>query len=367
MKKILLIGCGHAHLFVLEYLITNTVPDTQVILISPSIWHEYSGMLPGWMAGYYVLDDCRINIKKLVEKTQVTFIEDTVTAMRAEECYVVLSSKQRVYYDSLSLDIGSDIRMDSLAQLGAICTPVKPFDEFRSSWTHIIAQSQKKSGYTLVVIGGGAAGVELSFAAQDVFLKKSPSSKVILIAGQGGILRNHAAAVKEKVQKALSRYNIHVISQRAIADNGKLLLDNGQAVSADKIIAATQAMPAAWLSQSQLALDSEGYVLVNRFHQSVSHVAIFAVGNVCSREDTHLERSGVHAVRVGPILVNNLLAHKQGKALKSYNPRKKVLYLLACPNQRAIASWGRWSAHGIWIWRLKDWIDRHFISRFTIR
>ena len=64
MKKVILVGGGHAHVFVLDYLIKNTPADVDVTIISPSAWQDYSGMLPGWMAGYYDLSDCRINVKR---------------------------------------------------------------------------------------------------------------------------------------------------------------------------------------------------------------------------------------------------------------------------------------------------------------
>ena len=78
-----------------------------------------------------------------------------------------------------------------------------------------------------------------------------------------------------------------------------------------------------------------------------------------------MQRSGVHAVRAGPILATNLKAVLKGEALSSYQPQPKSLYLLACGPRYAIASWGAWSAEGRWVWAWKDWIDRRFISRFT--
>jgi len=367
MKKVILVGGGHAHVFVLDYLIKNTPADVDVTIISPSAWQDYSGMLPGWMAGYYDLSDCRINVKALAFRANVTFIEDVVMDMRADESYVVLGDGRRLNYDILSLDIGSETHLGSLSEIGSGLVPIKPFDQFRDTWHRIVQTSQEVPNYKLIIVGGGAAGVELAFAARSALIAHSPLSKVTLVAGRRGVLWNHGEAVRRRVVNQLDKQGIHVISQRATGDSGRLLLDDGHVLTADHIIAATNSSPAQWLKQSQMALSTDGYVSVNAHHCSVSHANIFAAGNVCSREDINLERSGVHAVKAGPVLAHNIFACLEEKPLKSYCPGQRSLYLLLCSNHRAIASWGRYSAEGVWVWRIKNWIDRGFIQRFTLK
>lgn len=367
MKKIILVGGGHAHVFVLDYLSKNALINVDVTLISPSVWQDYSGMLPGWMAGYYDLYDCRINVKALALRANVTFIEDVVMAMRADESYVVLGSERRLSYDILSVDIGSETDLGSLAMVGSKLIPIKPFDRFRDAWHRIVQASQDIPNYKLAIVGGGAAGVELAFAARHRLLTHSPQSSVTLVAGRRGVLWGHSLAVRTRVINQLDKQGIQVISQRATGQAGRLLLDDGYFVTADSIIAATSSSPAKWLKQSQVTLSEDGYIRVNSHHRSVSHMNIFAAGNVCSREDIDLERSGVHAVKAGPVLAHNIFASIEDKPLISYYPKQKSLYLLLCSNHRAIASWGRWSAEGQWVWRIKDWIDRGFIQKFTLK
>ena len=60
-------------------------------------------------------------------------------------------------------------------------------------------------------------------------------------------------------------------------------------------------------------------------------------------------------------------AHGQGEALDSYTPQQRTLYLLSLGKRRALASWGRWSIAGDWVWRWKDHIDRQFVTRYSGR
>jgi NADH dehydrogenase FAD-containing subunit len=120
------------------------------------------------------------------------------------------------------------------------------------------------------------------------------------------------------------------------------------------------------LQTSGLRLDAQGYVAVDACHRSVSHGDVYAAGDVCSREDAHFARSGVHAVRAGPVLAANLAAALTGGRFREYQPRRRSLYLLACGPRHAIVSWGSLSADGGWAWWWKDRIDRGFVGRHAV-
>jgi NADH dehydrogenase FAD-containing subunit len=118
------------------------------------------------------------------------------------------------------------------------------------------------------------------------------------------------------------------------------------------------------LQPSGLALDAQGFVAVDACQRSTSHAHVFAAGDVSSRTDRTLARSGVYAVRAGPALATNLAATLAGQPLKAHQPPRNTLNLIACGDRFAIASWGAYSAQGRWVWRLKDWIDRRFLQRY---
>ena len=135
----------------------------------------------------------------------------------------------------------------------------------------------------------------------------------------------------------------------------------------DALVATTGAKALDWLRTSHLGVDAKGFVTVNAQHQSTSHADVFAVGDCCVRVDTAMQRSGVHAVRAGPVLAHSLRRVVAGQALQAYRPRKRSLYLLACGPRHAVASWGAWSAQGAWVWHWKDHIDRGFVQRFSVQ
>lgn len=366
MKRLVLVGSGHAHLFVLEALARYPRPDLAVILITPGRWQYYSGMLPGWMAGHYRLDACRIDMRSLAKNAGALLLEDAVVGMDADQHGVCLPDGRMVHYDLVSLDTGSETNTAWLAGLGDRLLPVKPIQAFAVAWESIIATAQTRNTCRLIVVGGGAAGVELAMAAHHALGRVCRSAQIMLVAGDSGLLSSHGEAVRQRVIQALKHRGIEVFAQRGAGVGEGILLEDGRYLAADQVIAATGARAPVWLELSHLALDSEGYVRVDAHQRSCSHPDVFAAGDVCARYDVAMARSGVQAVRAGPVLAHNLIAALDGRSLRTFTPRQCVLYLLACGDRQAIASWGRFSAEGAWVWRWKDFIDRRFVRRFSV-
>jgi NADH dehydrogenase FAD-containing subunit len=113
MTHLVLLGAGHAHLFVLQRLLStlqNTPDICKVTLISPQRWQFYSGMIPGWIEGIYSLDQCRINIKNLLKGSDIHFVELDAIGIDPDAQTIQLSDASSVHYDLLSIDIGSGVR-----------------------------------------------------------------------------------------------------------------------------------------------------------------------------------------------------------------------------------------------------------------
>jgi pyridine nucleotide-disulfide oxidoreductase family protein len=322
-------------------------------------------MLPGWVAGHYTQAQCRVDLDPLIKASGARLVLDQIVGMDAARRCVGFTHSPHLEYDLLSLDVGSETNTSRLETLGDKLLPVKPLDNFFALWPRILAAAKAKKNYKLVVIGGGAAGVEMALAAQQAFTHAGIDGQVDLVASESGLLPGHAKGVQTRVQRFAERAGLCLHFVRGVGAEDGVLLADGHLVPADQVIAATGARPAVWLGLSKLGLDERGYILVDKYHRSVSHPNVFAAGDVCARPDTVMSRSGVHAVHAGPVLAENLMAIINGGVLRPYNPKRRSLYILSCGPRYAVASWGQWSAEGQWVWRWKDWIDRGFIRQFS--
>jgi pyridine nucleotide-disulfide oxidoreductase family protein len=363
-RHLVLAGGGHAHVLVLEHLAQHPLHDTQVTLVSPSGWQTYSGMLPGLMTGQYPAEACRIDLRPLARRAGVRFIESRVNGLTTTPAELRLSDGSTLSYDLLSLDVGSEVDDQALQPLGPRLWPLKPLDVFHERWQALLQSHANAAPPRLAVVGGGAAGVEAALAASVAWRQRGHALSCALITGGRGVLPDHSAGVRQKVLSALRAHRIECLPHRAVGTPDGLLLDDGRHHPADLVLAAAGARAPTWLRDTSLALDTRGFVAVNAHHQSTSHPNVFAAGDVCARVDQPVARSGVHAVRAGPVLAHNLYAWLAGQPLRRYQPRRWSLYLLATDAREAVLSWGPLSGSGTWAWHLKDHIDRGFMARF---
>lgn len=367
MKHLVLAGGGHAHLHLLKALATRAWPGVAVTLVAPYARQIYSGMVPGWMAGHYRIEQCAAPLGPLARAAGVRFIEDSVSGLAAGQRRVRTSASGDLAYDALSLDTGAEIDCSCLAATGALLLPIRSLENFVVGWTRLLESLATQGRAAIAVAGGGAAGVELALAARYRLTRElgATNVQVTLVTGPQ-LLAGHGQRIVARVARTLAEHGVAIASGYAAGAPNGLQLDDGSRLDADVVIAATGVRPAAWLATSGLALAGDGFVAVNQGQQSLSHPEVFAAGDVASRIDAPHAKSGVYAVRAGPVLTANLQRMLNGLPPLAYQPQRRSLYLLATGPQEAIMSWGGIAADGRWAWKWKDWIDRRFMSQYHL-
>lgn len=348
--RLLLAGGGHVQLAVLGALARARPAGVKATLLLDSDRLFYSGMLPGWMAGHYRLDQLTIPLAPMAARAGVRLLVDPVESVVADKLSITTRSGERHGADLLSLATGGLVAPVGLGSLGDRLLRLRPVHDFVVRWPEIVAAA--RPGFRLAVAGGGAGGVELALAAAHRLGRGGAT--VTLFAGARGLLPGHGAGARRHVLVALGARGVRVEATRADADT-----------PCDMLIAATGTRPPAWLADAGLALDAAGFIAVDRFQRSVSHPHVLAAGDLAGRADRPVPHSGLEAVRAGPVVAHNLLALLQGGRLRDRPAAKPTLYLLATRPGHAIAS-GRtagrdWSSAGAPWWWLKDRIDRRYV------
>ncbi|HEY6511414.1 MAG TPA: FAD-dependent oxidoreductase [Burkholderiaceae bacterium] len=366
MKRLVLLGGGHAHLHVLAALAREPMPGVQAVLATPYAHQLYSGMLPGWMAGHYTLDQCTIALEPLARAAKVELALSAAVSLNAGERTVTLADGRVAEYDVLSIDTGSLFDRDAIPGAREHGLFLRPLEHFVQLYERLLALPTDRL-LNLVVIGGGAAGFEAALAITHRFNGAGQErARVCLVTGDATVLPAFNPAVRERALEVLRRARVTVLNQRCIeVSSGQVQLDNGARLVCDVPLLALPTVAPGWLQGSGLALDANGFVSTTPTLQSASHAEVFAAGDVASRIDRELARSGVFAVRAGPALALNLRRHLAGGPLQPWQPKERSLYLLSCGGRRAIASWGQLSAQGRWVWAWKAWIDRRFVASFA--
>lgn len=367
MKRLILAGGGHAHLHVLKSLARRRWPGVEVILLTPYARQIYSGMVPGWMAGHYTLDQCAASLHPLASAAGVSLQLASLSTIDADAKTLETSTGTTLDYDVLSVDTGANVDVSCLAASGARRLSVRPLERFVVDWCSLLEAARQQGTWRLAVVGGGAAGVELALAAQYRLANEIGRSNVAVSLVSGSeLLPGHGIRIREQVATCLGERGIAVIKARAAGSPKGLVLDDGTLLDVDAMIASTGVQAPAWLRQSGLALDVDGFIAVGEGQQSISHAHVFAGGDIASRIDHPHAKSGVYAVRSGPVLANNLQRTLLGQAPLPYTPQRRSLYLLATGPRDAILSWNGLSARAGWIWQWKNWIDQRFMRQYRL-
>lgn len=363
MRRLLLLGGGHAHVHVLSELARAPLPSAQVTLVSPHARQLYSGMVPGLLAGHYGIDDCVIPLVPLAAAAKVDVVQAAAVALDAGARRVRLSDGRVLTYDVLSLDTGPVMPTGVIRGAEAHAWPVRPIEDFVARWRPLLDAGNVRPAGSLVVIGAGAAGVELAMAFKH---RLGDPVAVSLVTGGGPVLGGQSAGLQRRATRALKRRGVTIFDDVCEEVTATALrLRSGMRLACDWPVLAIGAAAAPWLADSGLHCDDRGFVTTGATLQSVSHPEVFAAGDVATRQDVSHPKSGVFAVRAGPPLAFNLRRFIAGGTLQAHRPQRRSLALLACGERHAIAAWGGWSIEGDWVWRWKDHIDRAFVARYA--
>lgn len=369
MKRLVLVGAGHAHAQVLLALRAREPGDIDVTLVSPDALAPYSGMMPGWMAGHYGWDECCIDFEGLCRAAGARFVHDAGRSLDPAGQAVRLAGGARIDYDILSLDIGATAL--SLAEDGGRLVAMRPLARLKAHWDRLRAEVRALapgSTYRVVMVGAGAAGVESLLATRRQLGAWAPDVHIacVLAANGESLLPALARRAGRLVEAHLRRNGIGVVRgfEAHGTDRSGVRGRDGKHLQADLVLWATGAAAHAWPVAAGLAQDDAGFIRVDATLRSVSHPNVFAAGD-CAGLPEPVPKAGVFAVRMGPVLAHNLHAALHGLPLRMYRPQRRNLVLLGTGDGSAVASWGPFAWQGRWVWRWKERIDRRFIARYN--
>lgn len=158
-KHLVLIGGGHTHALLLKQWAASPVDNVRVSLINPGRRAAYSGMLPGYVAGHYALQDLQLNLDSLAHESGASLIEAAATGIDTDQKIITLSTGETLSYDLASIDIGITTGLTTLKGFSDFGVAAKPLDYFAHCWQQFLKEVQAgKKPPHVAIIGGGVAG-----------------------------------------------------------------------------------------------------------------------------------------------------------------------------------------------------------------
>lgn len=382
MSRLLLLGGGHAHLFVLEALARRRLPPAEVTLVSTAPRQLYSGMLPGYLAGRYTLEEISFDLGAIAAAAGATLVQGRVVRIDAAGQRVMLEDGRTLPYDVASVAIGSVPAGSDLPGVVAHARFSRPISRVveLSAALDALGSSASPETRQVAVVGGGAAGVELALAVRARLDRQGANRAVITLYEKGpSLLRGAPSAAQALAEQVLGEQDITIRMGMGVIEVGAdhVRVSGGRVIPTDLVLWATGPSAPGLIGTSGLPTDPRGYLQVDETLAVPGVRGLFGAGDaVTSLAAPLTPRNGVQAVRQAPVLVRNLAAavrrgagggDQSGRPYASYTSRPRSLSLLDIGDGRAIFCYGPVVALGGWAGWLKERIDRRFLARFGRR
>jgi selenide,water dikinase len=367
--SLVLVGAGHSNIALIRRFAMDPLEGVLLVVINPESTAPYSGMLPGFLAGQYIADELFIDVAALCKQAAARFIRGSFERVDTASKTVIVRHQALpnarelcIPYDYAVLNTGA-APADSFPSTHPGCYYVKPIRKLLIDLPRI-DERMRGGNRSMVIAGGGAAGIELAFA----FRARYGSDAAITLVSRRSIDHDNAlSAGASVIRRALEKKRIMLLESVEVTEAivEEVLLSNGRSVAAHVVCVATPVRAPSWIERSGLA-GKDGFLTVNAELQVDDCEGLYASGDIVNLPFSR-GRSGVMAVRAGQYLAKALWQKIQGRHVSPFRPQRHWLTLLNLGDGEAIAVRGSLAYQGASLFKLKDRIDQKFMARFKPR
>jgi selenide,water dikinase len=350
--RILMLGTGHPHLFLLEGLARTPLPGIEVTLVGTSRDKVYAPMLPGIVAGIYREDEAVIDLVRLSDAAGARFIHEEAVAIDPDHRSVRLSGGTELSYEIASIGVGAPARDQQIAGVLEYGHQVHGLPQLRSALSEMdrVMASAAGEAPRVVVVGDGLWGAELALSLRHRMDRGRRGQGIVTLAHPGPYLGGGGGknGTHQALSQTLRAENVTLMLGAVIAQvqEHQIQLSSGGRVPFDFLVWATEPEAPTIQRGSGLPADGRGFLLVDDHLRSSGARNVFVSGGAAAHQGTPIMPvSGAPRLSEGPVLSANVLAAAAGQELKQrYHPGKQPVIGTGLGATRA--SWmARWASH----------------------
>lgn len=361
-ERLLLVGAGHGHLPLIRAASRLRAAGYEITLVAPR-WFHYSGTASAVAAGDLAAEQGRIDVAALAWRHGVDHLPALVVDLTVPARTALTDAGHELDWDVISLNIGSVVNPGSI-RVGEGVVRVKPLQGLTVLNERVCGSLDE--GLAVTVVGGGSSGVEIAAHTAARLATSGTPGRVVLVDAGSRLAPNLPRRAGLRLLRHLSGRGVEVRLGTAVQElhAGYALLGDGSKLAHHVAVLATGLAAPALVERAGLG-DRRGIpVRATLTHPDHDHV--YAVGDCAHFLPQPLPRVGVHGVRQAPVLLEALLARRQGADPPVYSPQAHALAILDLGDGRGLAARGRWWWEGRSALRLKRWIDRRWLAQYQI-
>ena len=374
-KKVLIIGGGFAGIKTARQLDKISGESLDITLISNKDYFEYYPALYRLVTGTSPIEAC-VPLTEMLFDTNVQTIKDAIISIDPNTKTVVGASGTTYTADYLILALGSETAYFDLPGLSELSFGFKSVNEALKLKQHIhnlfvdhvqTSVSESVSHFHIVIVGGGASGVEI---AGDLvsFLKTLTTSHEVdpslitidLIESAPRLLQNINPKVSARVEKRLRSIGVNIYLNRSLVKEEveEVYLKDMSLRSKTVVWTAGTRVNKLYATIPGFIFNKKGKVSVDSHLQPVSFNGVYVIGDAADTPYSGLAQTAIYD---GTYIAKTIMNDVHGVKTKEYKP-KATSYSIPVGDNWGVLSIGKFQFYGYIPYIIRHVIDFMFFS-----
>jgi NADH:ubiquinone reductase (H+-translocating) len=380
-KRIVIIGGGFAGLQIARDLADS---NYQIVLIDKNNYHQFqplfyqvatAGLEPSTIAFPFR----KIFQHKKNVHIRIAEVKKVNTAVKQIETSIGI-----VDYHFLVIAIGADTNFFGNEKIRSKAFPMKSVSEaltlrntILQNLENALAESdreKRKSLMSIVVVGGGATGVEISGTLAEmkkcILPKDYPEldfkmMQVYLLEGSPNVLNGMSANASENAKKYLLELGVNVFLNSRVKDfdGENVFLEGGKTIATNTLVWAAGVTGNKIEGLDPSALVRGNRIRVDRKNKVDCCEDVYAIGDIAYMTEEkypngHPQVAQV-AIQQAKLLAKNFKSMDQKKELKDFT-YKDLGSMATVGRNKAVADFPKWKFAGFFAWLI--WMFIHLMS-----
>ncbi len=374
--RIIIVGGGFAGVRVALDLAKYKNSNSKIVLISDTSHFEYHPALYRVVTGRSPLEVC-IPLQDIFQGKNTEIVCDSITNVDTSNHQLKGASGSTYHYDILILALGSETAYFNVPGLREYSFGFKSIQEALKLKRHlheIFADCQSNAANdkvcvaTILIVGGGASGVEvageLAVYTKKLAKKHNLDSSLVtieLVGSSPRLLPTLPEYFTQKIHAQLQRLGVNIFLNRAILKEEleTVYLKDMEMKTKTVIWTAGVTPNALYKKIAGFTFDKKGRVIVDEYLHPMGLDTIYVVGDAAATSYSGMAQT---AIGDGRFVASNIIRSLQSKPLATYHAKSPFYAIPVGPSWAAvlIKNISIYGMVGWWLRRLADL--RFFLS-----
>ena len=387
-KRIVIVGGGFGGLELAKNLRNSGM---QIVLIDKHNYHQFQPLIYQVASAGMEPSSISFPYRRIFQKYKNLYFRLAEVKQIDVKNKTVITSIGNVSYDSVVLSAGATTNFFGNKEIEKGSMAMKSLSEAARIRNTVLANIERaittedpvfrQELLNIVVVGGGATGVELAGVMSEMKKTILPRDypeldaslmNVYLIQGDNRLLPAMAPDSSQKAIDFLRSMGVNVILSKFVNDykNHKVVLSDGSSIATRSLIWVSGIIGVAFDGLEKEHYGRGRRLLVDGYNRVIRLEDVYAIGDQCIMPDADKAYPGGHpqlaqvAIQQGKLLAKNLIREQKGKKLKTFQ-YTNLGSMATIGRNKAVAEFSLFKTQGFIAWVL--WLVVHLRSILGIR